>query len=63
MTILGPIVLFWLLTLAEINYLMTPIIQADGYNAVRLREDQKLVAGIPNKVEGWHQQWWWFERA
>lgn len=49
--------------IALINYLIYPIAQAGGYHAVKLKRGRELVAGIPNKVDDWHQEWWWMDGA
>lgn len=40
MNLLGQARLFWLPTPAELNYLMYPIPQIDGYHALRLKKDR-----------------------
>lgn len=42
---------------------MAPITQLGGYNVIRLHRGQQSVHGIPYKIEGWHQTWWFVGEA
>lgn len=55
MTVLGQVGLYRMPTPGELNWLMAPITQSGGYDAIQLRIGRELVHGIPNKIEGWHR--------